>query len=243
MLLSARLLGFRGNEDWLDVSDFVVHFTRGESAYHRMLSILGEGRLQPGDSPFGCARNVLEVAASQRSVCLSEIPLGFLGRLIKRRSLYGIGFTKTFMTAKGGAPVWYLEHGSAPHRTMTELINRATAAKSVDTADPLWRLTPFVDFPGEQPQAPYTYKFEWEREWRYPGVLDFKVSNVALLFIPEDLHGAARVFFADAERDNIGPNYQCSYLDPRWSPERIRAALESRREGNSEREGGGADIG
>ena len=41
----------------------------------------------------------------------------------------------------------------------------------------------------------------------------------------EDLHAAARGFFDDAERENVGPNYKCPFIDPYWGLEKIKSSL------------------
>lgn len=47
----------------------------------------------------------------------------------------------------------------------------------------------------------------------------------AFLIIPENLHGAARSFFDDAERENLGPNYKCPFIDPYWGLDKIKRIL------------------
>jgi hypothetical protein len=43
--------------------------------------------------------------------------------------------------------------------------------------------------------------------------------------IPEESHEAARSFFNDAETENLGPNYQCPYVDPLWDLGRLKSEL------------------
>ncbi len=93
----------------------------------------------------------------------------------------------------------------------------------IDPTDPLWRLTPFVDFPGEY--GPTEYRFEWEREWRVPGELTFGPDDVAFLFIPESFHAAARTFFEGHLADHSGPAYLCPYVDPTWDMPRVQTAF------------------
>ena len=100
---------------------------------------------------------------------------------------------------------------------------RAYASAACSAESPLWKLAPFIDFPGSY--GSFEYRFEWEREWRVPGGLSFSPDQVAFLFIPAELHPQARKFFDDAERMNTGPNYWCPFLDPLWPDDRIQAAL------------------
>lgn len=218
-------LGSQGSADWLDLSDYVVHFARGDDGYATMLAVLGEGVVKCGPSPFGCARRIEGLdAESQRVVCFSEIPLGFLHRIVRRRKTsFGVGFHKRFILDRGGAPLWYLELGTPQQLAVSELMARGTKG-GFDADDPIWKLTPFIDF-ASGPSSPYSYDFRWEREWRVGNDLHFCPENVAFLFIPEDLHSAAWCFFCDAVHENIGPGYFCHYIDPTWSVEKVREAL------------------
>jgi hypothetical protein len=222
-------LGYRGNADWRDMSEYAVHFTKDSmtlDAYSVMLTILWEGSLRPGPASYGAARNLgNDLGDSQRSACFSEIPLDMLERLIDRRSLYGIGFSQRFLVRNGGARVWYLDNDGAAADVFTEIIREAMVG-GMNPDDGLWALTPFVDYPGTYPDGK-EYRFEWEREWRVPGGLQFGPDDVVFLFIPEDLHAPARNFFEEHERDHSGPAYLCPYIDPRWDISQIQAALGS----------------
>jgi len=125
-----------------------------------------------------------------------------LDRLVLRRSRYGIGFRQDFLVSNGGARVWYLDVEGEVADSFGELV-RAKLSGAIDAIDPLWRLTPFVDFPGDY--GTKRYEFQWEREWRVPGGLAFTPEDVAFLFLPHELHGPARVLFDDHRRQNTGP--------------------------------------
>lgn len=208
-----------GKREWYDVSDYVVHFTKdvpdGPKASSVLLSILGGQSLTPGPTAYGQARGIDAVAESQRSVCFSEVPLGFLGRLAERRgTCYGIAFSKTFIGEHGGAPVWYLPGNKAVDMAFHEA-KVAAMTGGVDPEDPIWKLTPFVD--SVTPQ----YHFDWEREWRHPGVLKFEREDVAFLLFKEDMHATVRSFFETVHAEQSGPPYFCPLIDPHWSVERI----------------------
>lgn len=218
------MLGSHGQPDWLDLSDYLVHFAKGDDdkGYETTISILWDGIVKRGDAPFGIARKVPKVAERQRAVCFSETPLGFVRRLVERRGTrFGIGFHKGFVQAQGGAPLWYLRHGSPQQRAVQELMERASAA--VDADDPIWGVTPFVDFWADG--DPYNYDFRWEREWRIADDLRFTPDDVDFLFIPEDLHQRARNFFKEQHDGQTGPAYFCPFLDPMWSVEKVEAGL------------------
>ena len=237
----ARLVGLRRVQDkqWLglqvvpygfayeDMSDYVVHFTKPtptQSEYQNMMIIYGSRRLIPGRT-FGLVRDAAPQPESQRAVCFSEIPLHCLARLADRRGRYGIGFSKEFVTRKGTSPVWYLEKESPTLVAVLQLVSNARA--SVCPAnDPIWRLTPFVDAPGEYPSG--TYRFEWEREWRHIGQMQFSEHDVSFLILPEELHAAARSFFESVLSENRGPAYLCQYIDPGWDKAKIVSALSPR---------------
>lgn len=222
------MLGAHGHSEWFDLSDFLVHFTKGgdEEGYETIMSILWQRRLLRGPAPFGAARDIPEVAELQRAVCFSEVPLGFLDRVADRRkSKFGIAFRKRFLLDRGGAPLWYLEHDTPQQVAFARMI-REGRRRGPDLADPLWALTPFVDFPSG-PSSPYTYDFRWEREWRIAKDVEFNEDDVAFLLIPEDRHDVARSFFEEHIEDNTGPGYLCPYVDPSWSVERVREVLQA----------------
>ncbi len=222
------MLGYQTNPQWRDMSDFVVHFTKPGAPYHdayqNMLSILGSRTLVPGAEGFGIARKEPAILETQRSVCFSEIPLDQLGRLVQRRSRYGIAFSKSFIRSRGGGPVWYVQYGSSAHGAVKDLIQQALV-KPQPRQEPIWAMTPFIDIKGETPEAPYNYMFDWEREWRVPGLLRFSEYDVAVLFLPEELHTVARSFFEWAVREKQGPGYFCPILDPEWPAQRISEAM------------------
>lgn len=220
--MTAPSLGYKGKPGWLDMSDFLVHLIRkNDDAYGNFMSILGGGVLKPGPKAFGAAR---EMGESQRSVCFSEVPLGYLTRFMASRSTMGIAFHKSVAVARGCAPVWYVRPKGEPYSAIKKLIAEAKASGSVDA--PIWSLTPFIDHPA----AAYKYEFEWEREWRHVGPFAFKPAEVAFLLLEEENHGQARTFFSDAEAQNVGPNYPCPYVDPRWSTTRVAEVLKATNE-------------
>lgn len=209
---------------WRDFSDFLVHFTKDISprtAYDNMMSIYWERCLRAGNA-FGVARQTAPASAPQEAVCFSEIPLHELGRLAARRGSYGIGFSKEFIRSKGGCPVWYVPKDSSTAGAIRTLMLNALR-QPVPGSEPVWRITPFIDFPGDYPTG--RYRFEWEREWRLPGSLQFREADVAFLVVPEELHHAARSFFEGHIREGTGPGYVCPYVDPLWDWERVQKAF------------------
>jgi hypothetical protein len=216
--------GYRGHPDWRDMSEYAVHFTKPaglKSAYDVMTTILSEGRII-ASGPWGAARKIPGLSLSQHSACFSEIPLDLLDRLVERRSKYGIGFRQDFLIKRGGGRVWYLDKDGVPAYNFNRQINTAVAG-GVDPNDPLWALTPFVDFPGAYGAS--EFRFEWEREWRVPTTLHFAPTDAEFLFIPEAYHAAAKKFYLDLSWDYGGPVFLCPYIDPTWDIARIQKTL------------------
>lgn len=224
---------------------YVVHFTRGndpdaaatalagkpadrslmallrwlrdidDTGYQSSLSILWEGFVRPTDDALGIAAVVSEVKASQCSACFSATRLDGLAQLIETRSSYGVGFRQDVLAAAGGGPVRYLSAGNAEVAKLTDAIQQRQQ-RGIDPDDPFWLTTPFIDG---------TTDNMWEDEWRVPGGFAFEPADVEFVFLPEQLHGNARAFFAEHFRENTGPSYLCRYVDPTWSGTRIKRVL------------------
>ncbi len=197
--VSQLTTGYRGNPNWRDMSEYAVHFTKpaATSSPYDVMIKILWEGRINAVTPLGAVRKLTHLGDSQKSACFSEIPLDLLRRLIERRSLYGIGFRQDY-------PRWGMAQIQTAFRSLS---------------------VPFVDFPGTYGAT--QYRFEWEREWRVPGGLAFSPDDVAFLFIPEELHVAARSFFEDAFRENTGPAYLCPYVDPRWDMTKIQTAFRS----------------
>ncbi|KJS29804.1 MAG: hypothetical protein VR64_19065 [Desulfatitalea sp. BRH_c12] len=208
--------------NWTDMSNYVVHFTKGgpgKNDYNVMMSIYASGTLKPGRS-FGIGINKAPLSSGQGSVCFSEIPPGQWNRLEERRGTkYGLAFRKQFVISQGGGPIWYAWKDT-PHWQALQAMMDA-AAEDPDAL--VWRITPMIDAPGTYRGR--DYQFEWEREWRHLGPIQFEPEDVAFLLIPEEQHAAARGFFENAYYENLGPAYFCPYVDPSWERERIIEAL------------------
>jgi hypothetical protein len=122
----------------------------------------------------------------------------------RRGSKFGLAFTKEFIISKGGNRVWYVELNSSQHSS----IERMASSKNIS----LFGLAPFIEIVSNNQNE--RRDFDWEREWRVIGQIPFLPEDVKFLFIPSNSQEQARIFFDDAERENIGPNYQCPYIDP-----------------------------
>lgn len=206
------------HSNWEDMSPFVVHFTKKSdtgSEYDNSISILASRRLEARNR-FGIGKKHTE---SSPCVCFSEVPMHQLKRLADKRGPYGIVFRKEFTVARDGGPILYAYQDTPHALALRALIDGAVGKPD----DPIWRVAPFVDQPGQYGSS--SYFFEWEREWRHPGDLHFDEADPAFLIIPENLHEAARDFFDNAEREQLGPNYRCPFVDPYWGLEKINSLL------------------
>jgi hypothetical protein len=197
------------------MSEYVVHFTKpngGFGAWDVLARILECGVIEARNS-FGAARQLGALHPTQQCTCYSEIPLDRLDRLVERRSPYGIGFNQEVLLRRGGARVWYLDRDTPVQQIaygMTSVMG------GIDPADPIWRLTPFIDYPGDYGGT--DYRFEWEREWRLPGDLDFEVDEVSFLLAPAAGHDELRARFGWLP---------ASLVDTTWSDAQIQTTLDA----------------
>jgi hypothetical protein len=171
---SPRVLGYRRDPRWLDMSDYLVHFTPTAQEFG---SILAEGRIRPG-GPYGWGRGVREMWDSHSSACLSEVPLDLIDRIMGRHGNFGLAFTREFVVSRGGGRVWYLDKSSEPGAALFAAIGDLMRAQSFSHC--LWKLSPFIDC-----LMPGRYEFDWEREWRVPGGVEFTFADVAFVITPE----------------------------------------------------------
>ncbi|WP_420122378.1 abortive infection system antitoxin AbiGi family protein [Nakamurella sp.] len=206
------------------MSDYLVHMTHADLATGRqnLLSIIRQGRVNHSLAPTGTCRNVPGVP-SQYTTSFSEIPMGYLDRLIERHGRYGVGFRRTAVIDAGGSPVWYLPPTSPAQRVFQEAYFRGRGG-DIDYQDPIWQCSPFIDNPANG--GSWRFEWQWEREWRVLGPFDFDAASVALIFAPEDDHGQL-----DAEisyqltGDCEGWWGESIFIDPHWSIEVIQQVI------------------
>ena len=223
------VLGYRGNPTWRDMSEYIVHFCRTREA---LMAILTSGAIEDAHH-LGWAREFEQErdAAKQRgerlidyptqkSVCLSEVPLDLLDRLVARRGPWGLGFTKKSVVADGGAPVWYVEKDTALASALEGLQQSLTTPNQHRD----WhRISPFIDKVGEFPDGTI-YRFEWEREWRVPRRLDLDPGLPAFLFAPTAEHAQLVADLTTRGVDGKPPRI-APLLDPMWDEAALQATL------------------
>ena len=171
-------LGYQGNPNWRDMSDYLVHLT---DSTERLVSIVEHHWIEPAYLGAVAKHPSREQLPEQRSCCLSEIPLDYLGRLADQHGWYGVGFAKDFIRSRNGARVWYLDNQVEIAQWVFES-RRTNWFMAPDPEDPIWRVTPFIDY------VTSNHHFEWEREWRTLGGLEFDPANISFIFGPEGEH-------------------------------------------------------
>lgn len=197
------------------MSDYLVHFVGGREAtlddrFDVLRKVLQDRELRPGIGGFGFAKGWASPQHTQRSICLSEVPLTYLARLVGRHGSFGVGLGKADVRAAGGQRVWYVDDATEPMDTLDELLSEVTNARR--WADPLWKLTRFIDRVTPDGDGRARYEFEWEREWRVPGGM--QLAEVKFLFVPSTWHAHVR--------SSLG-TYRL--IDPMWSAAQIEVAL------------------
>ena len=163
-----------------------MHFTHTKAELKQIL----DDACVKASGPFGAAKGIGSRALpSQQSVCLSEIPLDYLDRPVDRHGSYGIEFRKSWAIEKNATRVWYLDKGGA---ASDHVVDWAQAGgPSGWESDPIYQLTPFIDYVGTFKGV--RHEFEWEREWRVDGDLNFTFPiDIPFVFLPKSELGSVR---------------------------------------------------
>jgi hypothetical protein len=224
---------------WADMSDYVVHFVKPSRSrpidppheWTTIQQILLEQRLRAMNR-FGIALpSRYAHIPKQNVVCLSEVPLGQLARLVERRSRCGIGFRKQFLVESGGGPIMYAYAGTEYEVAIRSMMESNLHSPCAD----IWKLTPMVDSAGASRAGGTPYHFEWEREWRVIGDIPFETEAVSFLIIPEEHHKGVRCVLDGPTED--APVYLCPIIDAHWTREHIQAAFDAYDQEMAERVG------
>lgn len=184
------------DHDWRDMSHFLVHLT---DDMDQLTAILTSMILSPGPDPSGFAR---QLGLGAPAVSLSEIPPDLLDRLVARQGQYGISFhvdALTWSAERMGVHfgrVWYVEKGTELSTRLWHLAKSAggcfTRGAPGSEAEAFREVASFIDMPGEYEGT--LRRFEWEREWRWAGMLPFASHEIRLLFAPESEHHGLAAF-------------------------------------------------
>ena len=206
-----------------DMSPYVVHFTKDAStlsAFDVCKLILDEQIVKAKNS-FGTGK---EYAYCPKSVCFSEVPLKELSRFRKNRGKFGFGFHKEFIVERGGGPVLYAYKETPQSKAFKEMVDAAQS----NFNDLVWKLAPFIDRPGwyQKYQRDLKYFFEWEREWRHVGDLNFREGDLSFLVLPEDKHDELRLYLSEESRRIDLPRYLSQpFICLEWEKTKIQDTL------------------
>lgn len=201
----------------------LIHLTKQEA---NLTAILSEGLIHARNT-YGAAYNVGALTSSQAVACFSEMAaLDSVARLAERHGEFGLGFRKVWMQAQGAAPVWYLPRDSEVQTEFFRTVRDLAFRNQPDPDHPLWRITPFIDYPRDadpaRTAAPYDWR--WEREWRVRGDLGFHTDDIALLFAPEAQHPWLIDWWKQEVIEGWG-GYMPPLVDPRWDRDQQEAAI------------------
>ncbi len=146
-------------------SKYLAHFSKGDSAYDNLVSILRDEEIRAGELPW----------TGRPAVCFTECPWSSLLSHVQNYSPYGVGFGKHHVFAAGGGPAYYVR---ADHFQAQQW-----------AADVYPFVTPF--WPGYRPRHLRTQEFlggrtvdyAHEREWRVPHAFSFDRSRVEFVIL------------------------------------------------------------
>jgi len=205
------------DHDWRDMSHFLVHLTDNRE---QLIAILRSMALFPGKEPAGFAR---QSGLGAPAVSLSEIPPDLLNRLASRQGQYGVAFHVDALSWSADrmgvhfGRVWYIEKATELSTRLWHLAKSAAdcleRAESNSERQAFREVATFIDMPGEYEGT--TRRFEWEREWRWGGVLPFALHDLRLVVAPETEHGAF------AGNDNL------PLIDATWPWDHIRSVVDA----------------
>ena len=210
-----------------DISRFVVHltrddsadFTNGASALENFASIVQDRRVRAYRAHCLHAKRIPKRLRRKFAVsCFTETPLSVLHLLARnipgrriRLSELGLVFSREFLIENGAQPALYINsYGD-------NLWLKDAADEICDIAEDqdfrkckLWRLLPFLNAMHEG------YDFTWEREWRVRGDLKFTPKDIVCAILPEyDAMDWKEKFLQQG----------IPVISPGWSTERIVSEL------------------
>lgn len=147
----------------------LLHFTSDDN----LTSILRQGKLIPGKTPYGIWPLPESVKERHRSVCLTELPLKKAAKIAERRGQWGIALNRERLVRNGARKVVHLNQAEVA------LIRLRQREKAHVPGDPFWEDSPY--------RSPVLVDHAWvsEAEWRHPGVYSFGWDEVAYLISPD----------------------------------------------------------
>lgn len=208
-----------------DYSRCIVHltrddrksFTNGASARENLLQILRNKSIWSVKPHCIYNDKISNFSKEQqdgyRVACFTEVPLSQLhllvqeipGRKIKLEP-YGVVFTKEFIASKGGQPAIYVNSYDGNIRVREAVDYLFSVATISDDHKILRRIVPFMNAMHEK------YDFTWEREWRTTKSLNFKLSDLVCIILPEKGEDDIKEKALKAGIAVISPGWTCEQI-------------------------------
>lgn len=174
-----------------DFSEYLVHFTRdGDFCNKEQLEEVSQFRKMTAKQKILSILNTKKIIASQmpwtntKGVCFTECPWSSLLAHAEIYSPYGIGFKKSTVFDKKGAPVFYLRGNL--FKRLKELKHKPAIIqelwKYVTTFSPPYR-TEYVKKQERKIGITKSIDYSHEREWRCPSDFKFEISNIEFLVV------------------------------------------------------------
>ena len=166
-----------------DQSDYLAHFTKGEDAYDRLVSILNSKRIHAGNLPW----------TNNPAACFTECPWPSLLGHAEHYSPYGVGFFKYHVFAAGGGPAYYVRADHWKKQQWTAHVKTF--------ATPFWPEYRPTELKSTEFLGGKTIDYSHEREWRVPHDFSFEHEQVSFVLV-KDYEDMAR--FPGELKDAIG---------------------------------------
>ncbi|MGE3409013.1 MAG: abortive infection system antitoxin AbiGi family protein [Pirellulales bacterium] len=174
-----------------DLTDYVVHFTKGRRIFSGecsfpgrpgfanadtiLLEILSDGHIQPTFAPIksktlGSTSNT--VRGPWPAVCLTEQPLSAVLTTMRsagsRYSGFGVAYHKYALYSHGGRPVFYGTKDMMGRKLKMDEDGFQEGRDIYTDGIPTWLQYLWVQYkPTVAHFSDYPIDFTWEREWRY----------------------------------------------------------------------------
>ena len=148
-----------------DQSDYLAHFTSGDSPCETLVKILNEGVVRASALPW----------TKQPAACFTECPWSSLLAHAANYSPYGLGFTKPHVFAAGGGPAYYVR---ADHYQKQKWDGNVHAFVT-----PFWPSYRPGSLKGTEYLKGKNIDYAHEREWRVPHDFTFKLQHVRFVVL------------------------------------------------------------
>ena len=148
-----------------DQSDYLAHFTSGDSPCDTLVKILEEGVVKARNLPW----------TKQPAACFTECPWSSLLAHAANYSPYGVGFSKPHVFAAGGGPAYYVR---ADHYQKQNWDGHVHAFVT-----PFWPAYRPAGLKGPEFLGGKNIDYAHEREWRVPHDFKFEPQDVKFIVL------------------------------------------------------------